>query len=183
MSPSDCSAPRRGWILLLTALAIVVLLSNSRATGAGEMTDSEKRTRVEALYAGYRKDFPGVPEIDSAEAMRLWEEGRAIFIDARSEPEQAVSMLPSAVPEQEFLKDPTRYRDRVLIGYCTISYRSGKLAQQLAAQGIRILNLRGGMLGWVHAGGKIYDRNGETHRLHVYGRKWDLAPREYQTTW
>ena len=146
------------------------------------MTDAAKRAWM-SIYRGYRKDFPAVQDIEPQEAMRLLQEGRALFIDAREEREQAVSMLPAAVTAEEFLKDPERYPDRVLIGYCTISYRSGKLAQQLAAQGITVINLRGGMLGWAHAGGKIHDRNGETLRLHVYGRKWDLAPQAYETIW
>jgi sodium/bile acid cotransporter 7 len=111
------------------------------------------------------------------------QEGKALFIDVREPKEQAVSMLPSSVAAEEFLKDPGRYGDRVLIGYCTISYRSGKLAQQLAAQGITVLNLRGGILAWAHAGGKLQDRSGETRRIHVYGRKWDLAPQGYETVW
>jgi sodium/bile acid cotransporter 7 len=147
------------------------------------MTDTEKRARIDELYAGYRKEFPGVKEIEPQEAMRLLRESQALFIDVREPKEQAVSMLPEAVTAEEFLKDPERYSDRVLIGYCTISYRSGKLARQLAGRGITVLNLRGGILAWTHAGGSLQGRDGETRRLHVYGRKWDLAPRGYETTW
>jgi len=94
-----------------------------------------------------------------------------------------VSMLPGAITEQEFLTHPERYRDKIIIGYCTISYRSGKLAEKLKAQGVVMLNLRGGLLAWVHDGGKVYDRNGETRRIHVYGRKWDLGPKDYEAVW
>jgi sodium/bile acid cotransporter 7 len=167
----------------MMAVLTAIAAGSGPAWGANEMTDAAKLARVESMYRGYRKDFPAVQDIEPQEALRLLQEGRALFIDSREEREQAVSMLPAAIPEKEFLKAPERYPDRVLIGYCTISYRSGKLAQQLAGQGIKLINLRGGMLGWVHAGGKIYDRNGETLRLHVYGRKWDLAPQAYETTW
>jgi sodium/bile acid cotransporter 7 len=115
--------------------------------------------------------------------MQLLAEGKAVFVDVREEKEQAVSMLPNAIPEAELLRYPEKYRDRILIGYCTISYRSGKLAQQLKGKGISMLNLRGGLMAWVHAGGKVYDRNGETRRIHVYGRKWNLAPKDYETIW
>jgi len=71
----------------------------------------------------------------------------------------------------------------VVIGYCTISYRSGKLAESLAPRGITMLNLEGGLLAWVHAGGKLFDRAGETRRIHVYGRKWNLAPQDYEAIW
>jgi len=169
---------------LLVVLTVLGLAAADRTALAGNrMTDSEKRTRIDELYRGYRKDFPDVRDIDAQEAMRLLQEGKALFIDVREPKEQAVSMLPSAVTAEEFLKDPGRYADRVLIGYCTISYRSGKLAQQLAAKNITALNLRGGILAWAHAGGKLQDRDGETRRIHVYGRKWDLAPQGYETVW
>jgi sodium/bile acid cotransporter 7 len=46
-----------------------------------------------------------------------------------------------------------------------------------------VYNLRGGILAWVHDGGTVYDQNGETRRIHVYGRKWNLAPNSYQAVW
>jgi sodium/bile acid cotransporter 7 len=64
------------------------------------------------------------------------------------------------------------YKDHTIIGYCTISYRSGKLAEKLGKKGIKMLNLKGGMLAWVHEGGKVYDdQHGETKRVHVYKKK------------
>jgi len=103
-----------------------------------------------------------------------------LFCDVRDENDQQVSMRPVAVTEKQFLTDPGQYRDRTLIGYCTISYRSGKLAERLKARGIVLLNLKGGLLAWVHAGGKVYDQSGETKRIHVYGRKWNLGPKDYE---
>ena len=67
---------------------------------------------------------------------------------------------------------------------------------------VRVHNLRGGVLAWAHAqrefltvapaggndgndGGDGEDRGGvsRTRALHVYGRRWDLAPSNYETTW
>jgi sodium/bile acid cotransporter 7 len=167
--------PAAFWLLCLG-----VLLPAGAAQG---LSDAEKRARVDSLYSGYKKDFPDVEDIEAAQAMALLRSGQAIFVDVRTKQEQEVSMLPGAVTEGEFLKDPGKYSGRSLIGYCTISYRSGKLAEKLKAEGIRMLNLKGGLLAWVHAGGKVYDRNGETRRIHVYGRTWDLAPSAYKTLW
>ena len=150
---------------------------------ADDMSDTEKRAKIEAMYQSYKKDFPEVQDIEPAEAMRLLKEGKALFIDVREEREQQVSMLPGAVTEKQFLKDPGRDRDRTLIAYCTISYRSGKLAERLKARGITLFNLRGGLLAWVHSGGKVYDQNGETKRIHVYGKKWNLGPKDYEAVW
>jgi sodium/bile acid cotransporter 7 len=147
------------------------------------MSEAGKRAKIETMYRAYKKDFPDVADIAPAEAMELLKTGRAVFVDVREGKEQEVSMLPGAITEKEFLKHPERYRDKVIIGYCTISYRSGKLAEKLKARGMTMLNLQGGLLAWVHAGGKVYDRNGETRRIHVYGRKWNLGPRDYDAVW
>ena len=147
------------------------------------MSEAEKRSKIETMYRDYKKDFPDVQDITPAEAMQLLKSNQAVFVDVREKKEQAVSMLPGAITEQEFLNHLDRYRDKTIIGYCTISYRSGKLAEKLKAQGVVMLNLRGGLLAWVHAGGKVYDRNGETRRIDVYGRKWDLGPKGYEAVW
>jgi sodium/bile acid cotransporter 7 len=150
---------------------------------ADRMDDAEKRTRIDSMYRGYKKDFAEVEDIDPQAAMALAKSGAVVFVDVRTAKEQEVSMLPGAVTEEDFLKDPARYRDHTVIGYCTISYRSGVLAAKLRAGGIRVLNLRGGLLAWVHAGGKVFDKSGETRRIHVYGRKWDLGPGAYESVW
>jgi rhodanese-related sulfurtransferase len=147
------------------------------------MSDADKRAKIESMYRDYKKDFADVADIAPPEAMALLKTGQALFVDVRAAKEQAVSMLPGAIAADEFLKYPERYRDKVIIGYCTISYRSGKLADALRVQGITMLNLKGGLLAWVHAGGKVYDRSGETRRIHVYGRKWNLGPKDYEALW
>jgi rhodanese-related sulfurtransferase len=147
------------------------------------MSDADKRAKIESMYRDYKKDFADVADIAPAEAMALLKTGQALFVDVRTAEEQEVSMLPGAIAADEFLKHPERYRDKVIIGYCTISYRSGKLADTLKTRGMVMLNLKGGLLAWVHAGGKVYDRNGETRRIHVYGRKWNLGPMDYDALW
>ncbi len=128
------------------------------------------------MYADYRKDFAGVQEIDASAAIELVGDPKVVFVDVRDPKEQAVSMIPGAVTSEVFLADPDRYRGQKIIGYCTISYRSGKLAAKMGRKGITIVNLKGGLLAWVHAGGTIVRGYKPVKQLHVYGRKWDLAP-------
>ena len=160
--------------LILGAVVLVWLTSVDEATN-----DDSKRRKIELMYADYRKAFPEIAEISAQEAMALSDESRPVFVDVREAEEQAVSMLPGAVTEEEFLAKPEIYGDRLVIGYCTVSYRSGKLAQELGRRGIRMVNMRGGILAWLHAGGKVYKEGKPTHQVHVYGKKWDLAPSDY----
>ena len=145
--------------------------------------DRARASKVEDMYDGYRRSFPVVRDISAGEAMKRFEEGTVIFVDEREPEEQAVSMLPGAIKAEEFLKDPARYQDKLVVGYCTISYRSGVLAQELQKRGITMVNLKGGILAWIHAGGKVYRGGSPVNEVHVYGRKWNLAPSSYRTVW
>jgi sodium/bile acid cotransporter 7 len=164
---------------LIGCAMLAVWAACGPARGQGTMTDAAKKAIVYGMYADYRREFPGVQEVAPAEAMRLLEKGRALFVDTRRPEEMAVSMLPGAVSQAQFLANPEPYRDRTVIVYCTISYRSGLLAARLADQGIPVSNLQGGLLAWVLEGGRVYDGAKETRRIHVYGPKWNYPPAGY----
>jgi len=171
-----------GLIIAVLALAFVTL-AGQLSLSSDDLSDKDKRQKIDYMYAGYKKQFPEVRDISPQKVMALRSEGKTVLIDIREPREQQVSMLPGAITEKEFLNDPTKYKDAVKIAYCTISYRSGKFAQKLQKKGIIVYNLKGGMLAWVHAGGNVFNQNGETHRIHVYGRKWDLGPKGYRAVW
>ena len=145
--------------------------------------DEKKKQRVYKLYEDYADSFPEVKDISAREAMTVMKTKRVVFVDVRKPKEQKVSMLPGAVTEEAFIRNWKRYKDEIVIGYCTISYRSGKLARKLKEKGIEMLNLKGGLLAWVHEGGEVYDRQGETKRVHVYWKKWNYLPRGYEAVW
>ncbi len=168
---------------LLSFLTFSLLLPPFAHLAIASMTDLEKRQRVKNMYTDYRKDFPGVPEIDAEAAISLLSDPNVVFVDVRKPKEQAVSMIPGAIGDKQFRANLNRYRDKRIIVYCTISYRSGKLAAKLARKGVTVINLRGGLLGWVHAGGPLARGQQPVNKLHVYGRKWDLAPSDIETVY
>jgi len=147
------------------------------------MTDGQKRDRILKMYMGYKKEFSEVQDVSPREAMHLFDTGKVVFIDVRKPDEQSVSRLPGAITADLFLENTEKYSDYIKISYCTISYRSGILAQGLNQKGIPIYNLRGGLLAWVHDGGKVYNGTEETHRIHVYGQEWNLGPEGYEAVW
>lgn len=147
--------------------------------------DEKRREKVEEMYEGYkRQSFPGVVDVEPRLAMDLARQPAVLFVDVRPPEERDVSMIPGAVAEETFLSNLEQYKDHIIVGYCTISYRSGEFARELTAKkGITMYNLRGGLLAWVHDGGKVVDQKGETRRIHVYGRKWNLAPSAFEAIW
>lgn len=144
-------------------------------------SEAEKLRTVYAMYTDYKTDFPKVVDIEPQTARDLLSRGEVLFVDVRKPAEITVSTIPGAIDKAHFLDNRDKYTDKVIVPFCTISYRSGLFAQEMADKGIAVQNLRGGILAWVLEGGRIVDRQGETKRLHVYGPKWDLAPAEYET--
>lgn len=154
-----------------TLLLALLLSTPAHADDAADV-----RT-IHRMYTTYRVAFLGIDEVDATDV------GDALLVDVRPVEERLVSMLPGAVPAEAVEADPTRYAGRRMVAYCTIGYRSGLWTRKQARQGLDVANLRGGILAWTHLGGELVDANGPTHRVHVYGERWDLAADSYQAVW
>lgn len=101
----------------------------------------------------------------------------AVFLDAREPGEYLVSHLPGAI----FLgfKNPDYQtvagldRTTPLVVYCTVGYRSERVAEKLRDRGFaRVYNLYGSLYAWKLAGLPLVDAAGPTDRLHTYNKKW-----------
>jgi sodium/bile acid cotransporter 7 len=168
--------------LFLIQLVCVVLAVPPEVSGDQPLSDDAKKAVVYEMYRGYKgESFPNVLDIPPRRAMSLVPSGTIVFVDTREAEEMDVSMLPDAITRAAFLKNVERYREKTIVAYCTISYRSGKFAEEMAARGVTIYNLEGGILAWVLEGGTVCDKEGESKRIHVYGGEWDYAPAGYET--
>ena len=63
-----------------------------------------------------------------------------------------------------------------LIVYCTVGYRSEKVAEKLKDAGYEnTFNLFGGIFSWKNGGGKLVDRSGKaTDKVHCYNEMWSV---------
>jgi rhodanese-related sulfurtransferase len=174
---------RRYLFIVLFCISILATPLFSILAQEGVTADRKKKETVYELYADYAESFPEVQDISAREAMALMKTKRVVFVDVRKSKEQQVSMLPGSVSEKVFERNMKRYKDHTVIGYCTIRYRSGKLARELRKKGFTMLNLKGGLLAWLNEGGKVYNKHGETNRVHVYWKKWDYVPEGFEAVW
>ena len=164
----------------LPVLIFVVLFLPCTGMSGPSLTDLQKKNIVYKMYDDYKKEFPTVNDISPRDAMNAMADGRVIFVDTRKPAEMKLSMLPGAVKKDIFVQDHLKYQGYRIIAYCTISYRSGLFAAEMAKKGVRIENLRGGVLAWVFEGGRVYDSAGVTKRVHIYGKKWNYLPMGYE---
>ncbi|MEO6094625.1 MAG: rhodanese-like domain-containing protein [Fibrobacteria bacterium] len=171
----------------LTALLGVTGLSLPRSAPAQPLSKTEKlenKLRMAVLKA--TKDLK-VPIIKAAELKTVIDDTGLVLVDVRKTGEQQVSMLPHALTTAQFA-ETFRHgipKGKRLVVYCTIGYRSGRYAEELAKQGIKAENLEGGVLAWSFAGGKflMQDGNGgwtETNRIHVYDAEWNIVHPDYR---
>ena len=74
-------------------------------------------------------------------------------------------------------------KDKLIIPYCTIGYRSAIVTDSLIKSGFTAKNLEGSILAWVWSGGNLINPDGPTQKVHVYGADWDLLPESYQAVY
>ncbi len=114
-----------------------------------------------------------------------------LFIDARGFGEYKVSHIPAAkfVDYQSFSPDMVKDipRDKKIVVYCSIGYRSEKIATRMIQAGFRnVSNLYGSIFEWANAGYELRDLNGKpTKNVHTYNRKWSkwVTNPDYKILW
>lgn len=168
---------------IFNILFVSFLLLFPSALLADQLQHEERYRQVLSMYLEYAIKFPAVDDIDAAQLLNLQNEDDVVFIDTRKKKEMKISMIPGAITEKEFLKSRGSFEGRMVVAYCTIGYRSGKLAKKMAGKGIKVFNLKGGLLAWLHEGGKLHHQGIPTNKVHVYGKKWDLAPSQYDAVY
>lgn len=105
---------------------------------------------------------------------------KSILLDAREYAEFKVSHLEDAqfVGYQNFKIDSLKglARDVKILVYCSIGYRSEKIAEKLKAEGFSdVSNLYGGIFEWVNQGNSIVNSSGkQTDRVHAYTKAWSI---------
>lgn len=168
----------------LAASCLVLIISLGACSSTVDVSDAQKRARIDEMFEDYRADFPDTPNVTVDEYMRMRDGDDVVLVDAREPEEQQVSMIPSAISMEQFERNREEYSDSKVVAYCTIGYRSGEYAETLREEGFDAYNLKGSILSWAHAGQPLVNSEDEpTTRVHVYGPKWNLAPDEYEAVW
>jgi len=130
------------------------------------------------LKAEIRERYPGVSQVSTTE-LRDWMQRKqdTLLLDARADEEFAVSHLAGARPapnEGEALRvlDGSA-KDRRIVVYCSVGYRSSDLAQKLSARGYtNVHNLEGSIFEWANAGYPLYRGEQRVREVHPFDAHW-----------
>jgi rhodanese-related sulfurtransferase len=118
-----------------------------------------------------RIQFPTVRSL-STEDLDRWlhdpSQNPPILLDARTVEEFEVSHLKSAQQEVSLLS-----QDTAIVVYCSIGYRSARVAEQLQQQGFtNVQNLAGSIFQWANEGRALYTGDRVTQKVHAYNFQW-----------
>ncbi|MEL6578120.1 MAG: rhodanese-like domain-containing protein [Cyanobacteria bacterium J06621_12] len=164
-------------------VGLLVLTASFGCQNTGIRSDQERQVKIKTMYRQYAQEFPQVKGVTARELQQLQQNQQLVLIDVRTPEEIAVSRIPGAITAAEFEANLAQYQDVLAIAYCTIGYRSGLYAQELAQQGIEVLNLEGSLLAWSHMEGELVNAEGTTNKVHVFGRQWRLTAADYEAVW
>ncbi len=124
-----------------------------------------------------REKFPGVARIGVDElATRMQSDHAPLLLDVREFEEFEISHLQGARNVRtldEALAAIGNERERAVVVYCSVGYRSAKLARSLADRGVRnVKNLEGSIFAWANSDHPVYRGTQRASRVHPYDEKW-----------
>ena len=141
-----------------------------------------------AQFGGLFAGSSAAPEVNVRQLMKLKAEpsdgfhpiaGQHVIVDVRTPEEYRVSMIPGAITKEQFEQNKSQYRNRTIVVYCTIGYRSGQYAKELMSDGFNVKNFKGSILAWCQAGLPLVTMQGvQTNRVHAYSSKYKV-PTKY----
>lgn len=158
--------------LLIVSGAFFSSMASSQALGWG------------LINAKIRHDFPDVKRITTTE-LAAWLEnlGRPapLLLDVRTQAEYDVSHLQNAdhvEPDAPASAVP-QPKDRPIVTYCSVGYRSGAFAEKLHAAGFsNVVNLEGSIFAWANEGRPVFRGGARVEKVHPYNRTWGLLLRK-----
>jgi rhodanese-related sulfurtransferase len=125
-----------------------------------------------------RHDFPSVRRIESPELARWLEDVKRVqpvLLDVRTKAEFDVSHIHGAqrVDPGSAASAIELPRDRPIVTYCSVGYRSGAFAQKLQEAGYRnVQNMAGSIFQWANEGHPVERDGRRVEKVHPYNAKW-----------
>lgn len=163
-------------------LSIILLFA-----GAISGCSSTPTLSWDELKAQIRQEFPTVTQMSIAELesrQQATVPGKLLIVDVRAPEEFAVSHLQGAVNLEDadaILNLAQQQQVEQIILYCSVGYRSARMAQMLEQQGwAAVVNLEGSIFEWANSGRAVFLGNNIVEVVHPFDPHWgQLLEQQY----
>ncbi len=155
-------------IFAAVLLALLIVAGNAHALGWA------------VINATIRSQFPDVPRITTAElAQWLNDPSRPapLLLDVRTPAEFEVSHLAHAerIDPEASAAAVHAEKNRPIVTYCSVGYRSSKIARALIKVGYKdVRNLGGSIFAWANEGRPVYRDGHLVDKVHPFNSTWGL---------
>lgn len=147
------------------------LLTYAAAATADRLADVKRQVR---------ETFPGVSQLSTPELQALLSANggtELVLLDTRETEEFDVSHLQGARLAPSLQEALQRLegtpKDRLVVTYCSVGYRSSALADKLTEHGYtNVRNLEGSIFEWANRGLPVYRGEKEVRAVHPYNLWW-----------
>ncbi len=169
-----CTADRKMKILNIFLIALFF------AACAKPQQVAKNSDPLQDIKQTVRAKFPSVKQL-STNDLDAWlkdaKREKPLLLDARKPEEFAVSHLPGAInagDETQVAEALKNYpKDKPVVAYCSVGWRSSMLAEKLKNQGYAsVENLEGSIFQWANEGREIYHENLRVTQVHQFDKKW-----------
>ena len=134
-----------------------------------------KKIAWKLIKVWIRNRFPAVEHISTAAlAKRIAQADNLVLIDARKLAEYTTSHLPGALRADsvEAVEQIVSSQKPTIVVYCSIGYRSARLAQQLTTAGYTAVNLEGSLFQWANENRSLSSGERSTRQVHPFNSQW-----------
>ena len=179
MTPESSATHRRPRRRRLAErLASLLLAAVLVPTACGRPTAQVTWTETEERIA---ETFPDVPVIETANLSELMQDPThtLVLLDVREPDEFAVSHLRGAVrvtaPDRAaaLLRDAPA--DATVVAYCSVGYRSARLAAALRDRGLAdVRNLEGSIFRWANEDRPLFRGDTPVRHVHPFDETWGV---------
>jgi rhodanese-related sulfurtransferase len=166
----------RGWVKILLIVIVLPIL-----VGAIVVLVAGRPVAFEVLERRIADRFPEVRWVRT-DQLAGWQADTAqpqpLLLDARTEPEYAISHLKGAVPIDPYRPSLNSLRavpkDSAIVVYSSAGYRGARVASWLAKSGYTtVVNLGGGIFKWANEDRPLFrEVDRPTAMVHPYDRRW-----------
>jgi rhodanese-related sulfurtransferase len=141
---------------------------------------SQEKLDWTSLKKQIRMQFPTVEHV-SPQELSTWlsssDSTKPILLDVREPDEFSVSHLRNAklASSEKQAVDIIQALDtqQPVVVYCSVGYRSSKLAAKLQARGFQsVYNLEGSIFEWANQGYPLYRKGSKVNQVHPYNNRW-----------
>ena len=132
---------------------------------------------LETIKKIVRLSYPSVTQASTSTLAEWMRSDVSLqLIDVRSTKEFAVSHLSGAInlkSAQDISRAINKQKPSKTVLYCSVGFRSSRLANVLARDGIAdVANLEGSIFQWANEGRAVYQGDVPVEKVHPFGKRW-----------